>query len=80
MSLLKKRGELVRIPEVLGRRWVPGYSYTTTEEVKTYVHGSSGGSGSGGSGSGGSGSGGDRHLKVDHGLGSDDFSGLIVDY
>ena len=53
MSLLKKRGELVRIPEVLGRRWVPGYSYTTTEEVKTYVHGSSGGSGSGGSGSGG---------------------------
>ncbi len=75
MSLLKKRGELVRIPEVLGRRWVPGYSYTTTEEVKTYVHGSSGGSGSGGSGSGG-----DRHLKFDHGLGSDDFSGLIVDY
>ena len=70
MSLLKKRGELVRIPEVLGRRWVPGYSYTTTEEVKTYVHGSSGGSGSGG----------DRHLKFDHGLGSDDFSGLIVDY
>ncbi len=75
MSLLKKRGELVRIPEVLGRRWVPGYSYTTTEEVKTYVHGSSGGSGFGGSGSGG-----DRHLKFDHGLGSDDFSGLIVDY
>ena len=75
MSLLKKRGELVRIPEVLGRRWVPGYSYTTTEEVKTYVHGSSGGSGSGGSGSGG-----DRHLKFDHGLGSDALSGLIVDY
>ena len=75
MSLLKKRGELVRIPEVLGRRWVPGYSYTTTEEVKTYVHGSSGGSGSGGSGSGG-----DRPLKFAHGLGSDDFSGLIVDY
>lgn len=79
MSLLKKRGELVRIPEVLGRHWVPGYSYTTTEEVKTYVHGSSGGSGSGGSGSGG-----DRYVKFDHGLGSDYFSGDdfsgIVDY
>ena len=75
MSLLKKRGEFVRIPEVLGQRWVPGYSYTTTEKVKTYVHESSGGSGSGGSKSSR-----DRYVTFDHGLGSDDFSSLIIDY
>lgn len=71
MSFLKKNGQRVWVPEVMGRKYVPGYWYTYDEYVPKYVPGSSGGSTPIVT---------DRDAKFDHGLGGSDHSGLIVDY
>ena len=73
MSFLKKKGRQVWVPEVLAKKYVPGRWFTYTEYAPKYVSGGSGGSASGPKTE-------DRYLNFDHGLGSDDFSGLIVDY
>ena len=69
MSFLKKEGQRVWVPEVISKIWVPGRWEEKKVTETVYV-----------SGSGNTGGSTDRHLYFDHGLGSDDFSGLIVDY
>lgn len=73
MSFLKKKGRQVWVPEVLGKKYVPGYWYTYDEYVHKYVSGGSGGNASGPKTE-------DRYLNFDHGLGGSDLSGVIVDY
>ena len=73
MSFLKKKGRQVRVPEVIGKKYVPGYWYTYDEYVYKYVSGGSSGNASGPKTE-------DRNLNFDHGLGGSDFSGSIVDY
>jgi len=84
MSFLKKNGQRVWVPEVIGKKYVPGYWYTYTEYVPKYVSGGSSGSASGPkSGSSGSASGPktkDRYLNFDHGMSGSDPSRVIVDY
>lgn len=69
MSFLKKEGKRVWVPAVMSKIWVPGRWEEKTKTEKVYV-------------SGGGNTGGDRHvnLKGGFGFGSDDSSGLIVDY
>ena len=73
MSFLKKKGRQVWVPEVRGKKYVPGYWYTYTEYVPKYVSGGSGGSASGPKVE-------DRGVINVPGFGWGDPSGLIVDY
>lgn len=72
MSFLKKEGKRVWVPAVMSKIWVPGRWEEKKVTEKVYV------SGSGNTGS----TGGDRHVNLEggFGFGSDDSSGLIVDY
>ena len=67
MSFLKKEGQRVWMPEVISKKWIPGRWEEKKVTETVYVSGDTGGST-------------DRYLDFDHGLGSDDSSGLIVDY
>ena len=73
MSFLKKNGQRVWVPEVIGKKYVPGYWYTYTEYVPKYVSGGSSGSASGPKTE-------DRNLNFDHGMSGSDPSRVIVDY
>lgn len=72
MSFLKKEGKRVWVPAVMSKIWVPGRWEEKTKTEKVYV------SGGGNTGS----TGGDRHVNLEggFGFGSNDSSGLIVDY
>lgn len=72
MSFLKKEGQRVWVPEVMSKIWVPGRWEEKKVTETVYV------SGGGNTGS----TGGDRHVNLEggFGFGSDDSSGLIVDY
>ena len=73
MSFLKKEGQRVWVPEVISKKWIPGRweEKKVTESVYVSDSGNSGG-----------GTGGDRYVNLEggFGFGSDDSSGLIVDY
>lgn len=79
MSFLKKKGQEVWVPEVKGRKYIPGYWYTYTEYVSKYVPGESGG---GGPIYGAKPKPEVRYVKGDFGFSgsSTDFSTLILDY
>lgn len=72
MSFLKKEGQRVWVPAVMSKIWVPGRWEEKKVTETVYV------SGGGNTGS----TGGDRHVNLEggFGFGSDDSSGLIVDY
>ena len=72
MSFLKKEGKRVWVPAVMSKIWIPGRWEEKKVTEAVYV------SGSGNTGS----TGGDRHVNLEggFGFGSDDSSGLIVDY
>ena len=71
MSFLKKEGRRVWVPAVMTKIWVPGRWEEKKVTERVYVPGNTGGS-----------TGGDRHVNLEggFGFGSDDSSGLIVDY
>lgn len=73
MSFLKKEGERVWVPAVMSKIWVPGRWEEKKVTETVYVSGS---------GNTGGSTGGDRHVNLEggFGFGSDDTSGLIVDY
>lgn len=70
MSFLKKEGKRVWVPAVMSKIWVPGRWEEKKVTENVYVPEGNGGAG------------GDRYVNLEggFGFGSDDSSGLIVDY